>query len=202
MSEPVLATSVTSDPQAFTHVRIVIGVVTGLSVTRLLTGLSRFVQHPSRNKIYLPHLAWVFFMLLTVIHFWWFEFGLYRVARWHFSEYVFVLGYAALIFFVSALLFPDDLKEYAGYRDYFHSRQQWFYGLLAAIFMVDMLDSALKGATYFQALGAIYPIRQTLLCLMCIASIFIRRKSYHFGVAIVAICAEVWWIASQFRFLD
>jgi len=40
------------DPQLahdqFIHVRIIIGIVTGLSVTRLLTGLARFVQHPVR----------------------------------------------------------------------------------------------------------------------------------------------------------
>jgi len=35
----------------FVHIRIIIGIVTGLTVTRLLTGLARFVQHPSRDRI-------------------------------------------------------------------------------------------------------------------------------------------------------
>jgi hypothetical protein len=29
----------------FFHIRVIVGIVTGLSVTRLLTGLARFVQH-------------------------------------------------------------------------------------------------------------------------------------------------------------
>ena len=60
------------DPQLahdqFVHIRIIIGIVTGLSVTRLLTGLARFVQHPVRDRIYLVHLAWAFFLLLAVVH--------------------------------------------------------------------------------------------------------------------------------------
>jgi hypothetical protein len=36
--------------EQFIHVRIIIGIVTGLTVTRLLTGLARFVQHPVRDR--------------------------------------------------------------------------------------------------------------------------------------------------------
>jgi hypothetical protein len=36
-------------------------------VTRLLTGLARFVQHPVRDRIYLAHLAWAVFLLLACI---------------------------------------------------------------------------------------------------------------------------------------
>ncbi|MEM5472270.1 hypothetical protein WNZ14_11085 [Hoeflea sp. AS60] len=202
MSDELVAASTAVDPQAFAHIRVVIGVVTGLSVTRLLGGLSRFVQHPALNRIYPPHLAWVFFVLLSVIHFWWFEFGLFRVTQWGFGEYVFVLSYAALIFFISTLLFPDHMADYSGYENYFHSRQKWFYGLLATFFVVDMLDSALKGGQYFEALGSMYPVRQTLLSLLCIAAAFIKRRSYHLAFAIAAIVAEIWWIFSQFRFLE
>ncbi len=32
--------------EIFQHVRVVMGIVLGLAITRLLTGLARFVQHP------------------------------------------------------------------------------------------------------------------------------------------------------------
>jgi len=54
----------------FIHIRIIIGIATGLSVTRLLTGLARFVQHPARERIYLVHLGWALFLLLAIVHFW------------------------------------------------------------------------------------------------------------------------------------
>jgi hypothetical protein len=62
-------------PDVFVHIRIIVGMVLGLSLTRLVTGLTRFVQHPKREQIYPIHFGWVLFMLLSIVYFWWFEFG-------------------------------------------------------------------------------------------------------------------------------
>ena len=43
-------------PDIFVHVRVLVGVVLALGITRVLTGLARFVQHPGQKKLYLPHL--------------------------------------------------------------------------------------------------------------------------------------------------
>ena len=66
------------NPEVFTHVRVIIGIVLGLSVSRLLTGIAEIIQHPQRKNIYVVHLGWVLFAFLTVVHFWWFEFNM----RW------------------------------------------------------------------------------------------------------------------------
>lgn len=186
---------------AFFHVRVIVGIVTGLSVTRLLTGLARFVQHPGRERIYLVHLGWVLFLLLAVVHFWWFEFGYSRLEQWRFEVYFFVLFYAALIFFVCSILFPDRLEEYAGFADYFHSRQKWFYGLLGALFIVDMVDTALKGAEHFRSLGSEYPIRQTVLFALAVVAMFVNDRRYHAAFVCVALVAEVAWILLDFDVL-
>ena len=59
--------------EAFIHVRMIIGVVTGLSMARLLSGLARFVQHPARPRVYPTHVIWAVFMLLATTNFWWWE---------------------------------------------------------------------------------------------------------------------------------
>lgn len=138
---------------SFVHVRIIIGIITGLSVARLLNGLARFVQHPDRGHIYSVHIGWALFLLLAVIHFWWFEFGLARISHWRFDLYFFVIFYAALYFFTCAVLFPERMDEDSNSRDYFHSRQKWFYGLLASLFLVDMVDTAMKGLEHFSPSG-------------------------------------------------
>lgn len=190
------------DVQGFFHVRVVIGLVTGLSVTRLLNGLARFVQHPSRALIYPPHLAWTFFLLIFVTHFWWFEFGLSVIGRWEYSEYVFVTTYAALIFFVSTLLFPDKMEDYSGFAEYFHSRQQWFYGLLAVLFLIDLIDSAIKGSGHLLSLGRFYPVRQFGLAGLSVCAMFIRNPRVHLAFACLAILAEIAWIAARFDVLS
>lgn len=189
------------NPDLFFHIRVIIGIVTGLSVARLLNGLARFVQHPSRELIYPVHLGWVLFLLSAIIHFWWFEFGLSHVPRWSFELYFFVICYAVLFFFICAVLFPDRMDEYAGFADYFHSRQRWFYGLLAALFAFDLLDTALKGIEHFRSFGMEYPIRQAILFALAVAAMFIPARRYHVVFVIGALIAQVFWILRQFEFL-
>ena len=190
------------DIQGFGHVRVVIGLVTGLSVTRILNEFSRFVQHPGKMPIYLAHFIWALFMLLFVTHFWWFQFGLSAIENWEYPEYAFIVSYAALIFFISSLLFPDQMGEYAGFEEYFHSRARWFFGLLAALFLVDLADSAIKGAAHFQSLGPTYPARQLILAGLAVASMFWRNRHWHVAFGLGAILAQLWLIYSRFFLLD
>jgi hypothetical protein len=185
----------------FVHVRIIIGIVTGLTVTRLLTGLARFAQHPSRERIYSVHLGWALFLLLAIVHFWWFEFGLQRIEVWTFEVYLFVICYAALFFFVCTLLFPDQMDEYAGFAEYFHSRQKWFYGLLGALFLADLVDTAIKGSEHFASFGVSYPIRQGILFVLAMLGTAVADRRYHAAFVVVAIAAEIFWILSQFKLL-
>ena len=170
-------------------------------MTRLLTGLARFVQHPSRDRIYLVHLGWALFLLLAIVHFWWFEFGLHRIELWTFEVYFFVICYAALFFFVCALLFPDRMDEYAGFAEYFHSRQKWFYGLLGALFLADLVDTAIKGPEHFSSFGISYPIRQGVLFILAMAAMAIADRRYHAVFVTIAIASEIFWILSQFQVL-
>lgn len=190
------------DIEGFAHVRIVIGLVTGLSVTRLLAGLSRFVQHPGRNPIYSAHFIWVIFMLLYVTHFWWFQFGLVQIDRWEYPEYAFIIFYAALIYFIASLLFPEQMNEYSGYKDYFQSRARWFYGLLTAMFLVDIVDSLAKGLDHFYAMGPYYPMRQCALAGLAFIGIFVKKPAYHIGFGLFAIAVQIWWISVRFLLLD
>jgi hypothetical protein len=72
----------------FGHVRTIIGMVLGLSVARLVNGMTRFVQHPGTIKVYPVHLGWVVFLFITIVHFWWYEFHLSLVPVWTFPLYV------------------------------------------------------------------------------------------------------------------
>lgn len=188
--------------QEFFHVRIIIGLVTGLSITRILTGFASFVQSPERNKIYPPHLAWSCFLLLYVIHFWWLEFGLMFVPRWQFQNFLFIIGYAALIFFTAALLFPDRVVRRQNFADYFHNRRIWFYGLLLAIFAVDLANNALNTTAHFKMLGWPYVLRHAALIAFALTGLVSRRTGVHLGLASGAMLVEFLWIVTRYRFLE
>ncbi len=186
---------------AFFHVRVIIGLVAGLCITRLLTGLARFVQHPARPQLYPVHLGWVIFLLLAVMHFWWFEFGLGSIEVWTFELYIFVVGYASLFFFTSTLLFPDRMDEYAGFADYFHARQGWFYGLLAAIFLADILDTRLKGIEHWRTLGGGWLAVDAGLAILALFAMRIHDRRFHAVFVVLALALEAWRILRQLSIL-
>lgn len=138
--------------EVFPHIRIVMGMVVGLGMTRLLSGVARIVQHPKGYKLYATHLAWVASVLLMLMHFWWWEFGLFAVERWTFGTYLFIVCYAVLLFLLSALLFPDSMLDYKGYEDFFISRRAWFFGVLGATYLFDVIDTLIKGTRAFRTL--------------------------------------------------
>src|ERR1044072_5563840 len=122
-----MATEIASPHDIFPHIRTVMGMVIGLGVTRLLSGLARIVQHPGQYRLYPGHLAWVASVLLMLVHFWWWEFGLYAIETWTFGIYLFLIFYAVTLFLLCALLFPDSMLDYTGYEDFFYSRRAWFF---------------------------------------------------------------------------
>ena len=80
----------TAAPQElFSHIRIVMGMVIGLGITRMLLGIAGFIQHPGRNRVSLLHMLWVGSILLELVLFWWWEFALSRITSWSFGVFLF-----------------------------------------------------------------------------------------------------------------
>lgn len=178
----------------YLHVRVVIGILVGLCITTLLSGFARFVQHPKRQRISILHLGWAFSLMIWIIHFWWWEFRLTLVQQWSFARYSFVILYAILFFSSCTLLFPSDLNDYDGYEDYFISRRRWFFGLLAAAFVADIFDTALKGSAYLHAFGVEYPIRISINLTICAIGFFTLNRRLQIGLLFVSLAYHVFSI--------
>ena len=174
----------------YVHVRVLIGIILGLSVTRLVGGVAGFIQHPGRVRISLIHLGWVAWALLSVIAFWWWEFRLSAIP-WNFGVYFFVVIYSSMFFFLSVLLFPADLAEYDGYQDYFLSRRVWFFSFVALSLGLDLVDTWIKGTEYLQALGPEDPIRIIAFLALCAIAAKTRNLAFHSIFVVIWLVYEV-----------
>jgi hypothetical protein len=188
--------------QIFTHVRVLVGVVLGLGLTRILAGLAKLMQHPSHKKLYATHLIWVTVVLLSAVEFWWFELELARIQPWPFELFVFVLVYAFLFYLMATLLIPDEINEYASYEDYFISRRRWFFTLLAATVPVDLVDTLAKGGGHFRSLGPEYPLRLAAVLALCGIGAWTANRRFHFAFATLYLLYLVLWILRLYRVLD
>lgn len=91
------AQTIQVDVDLYLHVRVLVSMILGLSITRLVGGLASFIQHPARHRLSVLHLGWVAWTLMNVIAFWWWEFHLRLIEHWNLGLYVFVCLYASCI---------------------------------------------------------------------------------------------------------
>ncbi|TIM33663.1 MAG: hypothetical protein E5Y61_15810 [Mesorhizobium sp.] len=182
----------------FPHIRIVMGMVIGLGVTRLLSGLARIVQHPGQYRLYSVHLAWVVSVLLMLVHFWWWEFGLFQIETWTFGKYLFIIFYAVTLFLLCALLFPDSMLDYTSYEDFFYSRRAWFFGLLAATYLLDVIDTLLKGPEHFARFGVEYLFRTPVFVTLCVIAILVSDRRFHIAFVAAALVYQISFILRLF----
>jgi hypothetical protein len=152
------------------------------------------VEHPGRNPVSATHLLWVAVILLSIVHFWWWEFTLISLGSWRFELFVFLLLYAFLWFVLACLLFPGDLAEHDTYEAYFLSRRRWFFGLFAATFAADLIDTAIKGADHFRALGPEYPARIAAGIVLCAIAAWTGNRRFHLLFAALYLAYDLSWI--------
>lgn len=133
-----------------------------------------------------------------LIHFWWWEFGLFGITEWTFGTYFFIVAYAVLLFLLSALLFPDSMYDYASYKDFFISRRAWFFGLLAATYVFDIIDTLIKGEVHFEHFGMEYLIRTPILLALCVVAAITRNQRFHVAFVAATLIYQISWILRLF----
>lgn len=193
-----------SDPaqshEIFVHIRIIVGMILGISITRLVSGVTRFLQHPGKERTNLLHIGWAVFVFLWIIHFWWFEFALSKIERWTFESYFVLICYVVVFVMLSAMIFPDNVGEHQGLKEYFWNRRRIFYVLLLILLCVDILDTLIKGLGYYrQAYGWYYPVRQGLLIAGTLGGLLWSSQRYHAWFVAFAVAFQIVWILRLFE---
>ena len=91
------------------YILALMSIVVGLAMTQLLSGAAEIAQRLKPLRTYWIHTAWMVYLFVTLIHFWWWEFGLMRILTWTFLPYAFVICFAVLLYFLVVLLVPSQL---------------------------------------------------------------------------------------------
>lgn len=137
----------------FDYVMTLVSVVVGLGLTHALgalgTAVHRLRGHGPPIRLDAVWLLWVTFALVWLVSFWWWEFKLHELdIRWTYGIYLFILGYATLLFLMVVVLVPRNMAEVHDTFDYFMSVRRWFFSALIAINAFDIADSVLKSWEY------------------------------------------------------
>ncbi len=185
--------------ELFPHVRIVMGTVIGLAITRLLMTVAGIIQHPMRGKISALHMLWIFSLLLELLLFWWWEFALRSFEFWTFGIVLFLMGYAITLFLMAALLSADNISEYKGYEDFFIKRRHWFFGLMATTFAFDTIDTLIKGQAHWSRFDWSYFIQIPVGLAICVLAWKSDDRRVHFGIVGLHIVYQLYLVSRFFN---
>ena len=186
-----------TDP-LFLHIRVVMGIILGLSITTVLKGLAQIIEHPQRRGCSALHLCWVAWTLISLVTFWWWEFRLIEVHRWTFETYLFVIVYCATWFLLCALLFPDDLREYGSYGNYLMQRRRWIFSVVAALTLLDLVDTAIKGSSRWKLLGAAYPLHAVLMLAVAVLGWRLRSQRTQLRLVLATLAYQIGYFAVEY----
>jgi hypothetical protein len=130
----------------FEYLIALTSVVAGLCLTRALSGLARMVHLRVRAQVQMSdiHVIWTANILLWLVSYWWFTYTLASVAQWTIPLFLWVLVYGALIFFLIALLYPENLDSDTGLFSHFMGTRRWFFGTFIGLGVVDIADVWVK----------------------------------------------------------
>jgi hypothetical protein len=167
----------------FSYIVVLTSIVLGLGVTRLVGGLGHLLQTRKRRRNYWVHVVWMLNLLLLTALVWFIAYRWRTNERWTFFLFVWLLLTPTILYLISSLFFPDQdtVEPIEDWRVYFYDE---IFLLLAALFPIDLIDTALKGLAHFQAQGPLYAGTMTMWCVLSLVAAFTRSRRYHGWFAI------------------
>jgi len=139
---------------SFEYLLALVSIIAGLGLTRALSGLARGVRAADESGIPGVRIAWTGSALLWLVAFWWFSFSLGAVETWTVPLLMFVLAYAAVIYFLIALLQPDEHESDTESFTHFLRKRRWFFTTFVVLGLLDLGDTWLK----FRIMGGLPPM--------------------------------------------
>ncbi len=132
---------------AFEYLAVLFSVVVGLAIAQSLRGLLRVANHGRAIRFHWLPFLWTAGILHWTLFFWWFSFSLARVEHWSIWHLMLVFSYAATLYFLHGLLWPDDVEDGFDMLVHFQQKRVWFFGALLLMGFLDIADTTVKMTT-------------------------------------------------------
>ena len=171
----------------FEYLVVLTSIVLGLAVTRVIAGIGNIIQTRRRKRTYWVHIVWMVNLLLTITIVWWVAYRWRMQERWTFFLFLWLLLTPILLYLISALIFPDtdEAQRVTDWNAYYYENRRDIFMLYALVFPIDLVDTALKGFTHFQAQGPLYLGTMVMWFVLLMIAAINRRPGYHTFLALM-----------------
>jgi len=170
----------------FDYLGVLVSVIFGLALTHLLTGLSRLIQKRSHVRVYWVHVVWTANIILYVLGLWWGMYWWKHLQDWTIERFLFLSGYASVIYLLSALLYPHEVAEGLDFEAHFESNRRWFFGVFLLAIVLDVPETLSKGVSHLRDVPSQYVVFVPLMAALGVAGFAFRdRRVQGFVAAVV-----------------
>lgn len=172
---------------SFEYVVVLVSIVTGLGITRVLTGVSDAIQVANRPRAYWIHTLWMLNLFGELMLFWWVLYRWRNAPQWNFYLFLWVNISPILAYLASGVLCPGDLRHTGSpdWRDYYYKNRRGFFFIFAAIWPLDIIDTLLKGKDHFLGQGPAYLLIIALWTIGNLLAGMTRNERYHAAWAVI-----------------
>ena len=137
----------------FDYVMAPVSIVVGLAIGHILAALgvavNRLRGHGKPIRLDVVYLAWVGFLMVWIVSFWWWEYKFHELhTTWTYGLYLFVLLYAMTLFFLAVLLVPRGMRDLDDSYAWFMADRRWFFAIIVFAMVIDILDSWVKSVEW------------------------------------------------------
>lgn len=165
----------------FSYVCILTSIVAGLAMTRLVGGMGQLLQTRKRTPTYWVHSLWMVNAFMTVIITWWVQYRWRNTEQWTLFLVLWLLVAPVTLYLASALLFPNEQEgePITDWRRHFYEHHRGIFILMGMNFVIDIVDTLLKGWERFLSLGPLYAGSMSLFLVLCAIAAFTKSARYH-----------------------
>lgn len=171
----------------FSYIIVLTSIILGLSVTRTVGGVGHLLQTRKRRPPFWIHSLWLLNLLVLVALMWFIAYRWRANEHWTFFLFVWLLITPTILYLISSLLFPeqDDAEPISNWETYFFDHHREIFLLFAALFPIDLIDTALKGWQHLRDQGPVYPVTMLVWLVLCLIAAFTKNKAFHGCFAVV-----------------
>jgi hypothetical protein len=183
----------------FQHVMVLTSIIIGLGITYILIGVGSIIErlsgHGARLRLSWAHAAWLVFVFMWMVSFWWWQYRFLTVLKtWTLAIYFFIIIYAVVLFLLGVILIPSDWGPTESLDDYFLSKRRWFYPVYL---MADIVDALLKGGwAYVVNSGVVVLAFWAAAIPVCLVGVLSKNIRVHSFMAVV-LC--IWQLIAAFE---
>ena len=167
----------------FEYILIIPGIVIGLAMTNVLTGVGRVILRLAGTgdpiRLDAAHIGWVLGSLQWIVFIWWYSYNWSETGTVTMVAFGFLIFYAIAIFIMCAVLVPIDMKEVSDFGAYFMSMRRWFFSIYLILILTDFADSLAKGLDNLLGFGPGYLSLRIVAAAGAIVAMRTTSRLYH-----------------------